>query len=361
VSKVSSVIGDNIKVSLFGESHGSVVGATIHGLESGIKIDYEFIKHQMNLRKANDNLSTARVEEDEVKFISGVFNDFTTGAPLTVVIENKNVNSKDYPKMFRPSHADYTQELKYKGYQDYRGGGHFSGRLTAPIVALGSIAISILKNKNIKIGSHIKNIHNILDDNINFNELDNYFNYVNNEIFPVLNLNKKEEMIKEIKTIKEDLDSVGGIIETVISLPSSIGEPFFDSLESKISQYLFSVPGLKGIEFGLGFDFAKYRGKEVNDELVNDGEVRTLTNNNGGINGGISNSMPIVFRCVLKPTPSILKEQRSIDENFNNTILEIKGRHDPCIVRRARVVIDSLVALCLLDLISINEGKKWMC
>ena len=358
---MSSVIGDNIKVSLFGESHGSVVGATIHGLESGIKIDYEFIKHQMNLRKANDNLSTARVEDDEVKFISGVFNDFTTGAPLTVVIENKNVNSKDYPKMFRPSHADYTQELKYKGYQDYRGGGHFSGRLTAPIVALGSIAISILKNKNIKIGSHIKNIHNILDDNINFNDLDNYFNYVNNEIFPVLNLNKKEEMIKEIETIKEDLDSVGGIIETVISLPSSIGEPFFDSLESKISQYLFSVPGLKGIEFGLGFDFAKYRGKEVNDELVNDGEVRTLTNNNGGINGGISNSMPIVFRCVLKPTPSILKEQRSIDENFNNTILEIKGRHYPCIVRRARVVIDSLVALCLLDLISINEGKKWMC
>ena len=358
---MSSVIGDNIKVSLFGESHGSVVGATIHGLESGIKIDYEFIKHQMNIRKANDNLSTARVEEDEVKFISGVFNDFTTGAPLTVVIENKNVNSKDNPKMFRPSHADYTQELKYKGYQDYRGGGHFSGRLTAPIVALGSIAISILKNKNIKIGSHIKNIHNILDDNINFNDLDNYFNYVNNEIFPVLNLNKKEEMIKEIETIKEDLDSVGGIIETVISLPSSIGEPFFDSLESKISQYLFSVPGLKGIEFGLGFDFAKYRGKEVNDELVNDGEVRTLTNNNGGINGGISNSMPIVFRCVLKPTPSILKEQRSIDENFNNTILEIKGRHDPCIVRRARVVIDSLVALCLLDLISINEGKKWMC
>ena len=358
---MSSVIGDNIKISLFGESHGSVVGATIHGLESGIKIDYEFIKHQMNLRKANDNLSTARVEEDEVKFISGVFNDFTTGAPLTVVIENKNVNSKDYPKMFRPSHADYTQELKYKGYQDYRGGGHFSGRLTAPLVALGSIAISILKNKNIKIGSHIKNIHNILDDNINFNDLDNYFNYVNNEIFPVLNLNKKEEMIKEIGTIKEDLDSVGGIIETVISLPSSIGEPFFDSLESRISQYLFSVPGLKGIEFGLGFDFAKYRGKEVNDELVNDGEVRTLTNNNGGINGGISNSMPIVFRCVLKPTPSILKEQRSIDENFNNTILEIKGRHDPCIVRRARVVIDSLVALCLVDLISINEGKKWMC
>ena len=160
---MSSMIGDNIKVSLFGESHGSVVGATIHGLESGIKIDYEFIKHQMNLRKANDNLSTSRVEDDEVKFISGVFNDFTTGAPLTVIIENKNVNSNDYPKMFRPSHADYTQELKYRGYQDYRGGGHFSGRLTAPLVALGSIAISILNNKNIKIGSHIKNTANKLN------------------------------------------------------------------------------------------------------------------------------------------------------------------------------------------------------
>ena len=355
------MIGDNIKVSLFGESHGSVVGATIHGLESGIKIDYEFIKHQMNLRKANDNLSTARVEEDEVKFISGVFNDFTTGAPLTVVIENKNVNSNDYPKMYRPSHADYTQELKYRGYQDYRGGGHFSGRLTAPLVALGSIAISILNNKNIKIGSHIKNIHNILDDNVDFNDLDCYFNYVNNEIFPVLNSKKKEEMKKEIEIAKDNLDSVGGIIETVISLPSSIGEPFFDSLESKISHYLFSVPGVKGIEFGLGFDFAKYRGKEVNDELVNDNKIRTLTNNNGGINGGISNNEPVVFRCVLKPTPSIMKEQRSIDENYNNTTLEIKGRHDPCIVRRARVVIDSLVALCLLDLISFNEGKKWMC
>lgn len=358
---MSSVIGDNIKISLFGESHESVVGATIHGLEAGIKIDYEFIKHQMNLRKANDNLSTGRQESDEVKFISGVFNDFTTGTPLTVIIENKNVNSNDYPKMFRPSHADYTQELKYKGFQDYRGGGHFSGRLTAPLVALGSIAISILNSKNIKIGSHIKDIHNIKDDDVNFNDLDNYFNYVNNEIFPVLNKDKKELMIKEIENVKKEQDSIGGIIETVIKLPHSIGEPFFNSLESKLSQYLFSVPGVKGIEFGLGFDFAKFKGSEVNDEFIKDEKVRTLTNNNGGINGGISNGEPIIFRCVLKPTPSILKEQRSIDENFNNTTLEIKGRHDPCIVRRARVVIDSLVALCLSDLISVYEGKKWMC
>ena len=357
---MSSMIGDNIKVSLFGESHGECVGASIHGLEAGIKIDYEFVKHQMNLRKANDNLSTNRQEEDEVKFISGVFNDFTTGAPLTVLIENKKANSNDYPKMFRPSHADLVSEYKYYGYQDYRGGGHFSGRLTAPLVALGSIAISILKSKNINIGSHIKSIHNIYDEDVNFSDLDSYFNYVNEEVFPVLNKEKKDLMIKEIEMAKEELDSVGGIIETVVTLPSSIGEPFFDSLESKLSHYLFSVPGVKGVEFGLGFDFAKYKGSEVNDAIINDGNIRTLTNNNGGINGGVSNNEPLVFRVVLKPTPSIYKAQRSVDKNFNNTMLEIKGRHDPCIVRRARVVIDSLVALCLLDLISINEGKKWM-
>ena len=189
---MSSMIGDNIKVSLFGESHGECVGASLHGLEAGIKIDYEFIKHQMELRKANDNLSTNRQEEDEVKFISGVFNDITTGAPLTVLIENKKANSNDYPKMFRPSHADLVSEYKYHGFQDYRGGGHFSGRLTAPLVALGSIAISVLKDKNINIGSHIKCIHNVYDEDVNFNDLDSYFNYVNEEVFPILNKEKKD-------------------------------------------------------------------------------------------------------------------------------------------------------------------------
>ena len=357
---MSSIIGENIKISLFGESHGPLVGATIHGLKSGIKINEDFIKHQMKLRQANDELSTSRKEEDEVKFVSGVLNGYTTGAPLTVIIENKNVRSEDYPKMFRPSHADYTQELKYNGYQDYRGGGHFSGRLTAPLVALGSLAIDILNSQGIKIGSHIKSIHNVYDEEIDFNNLDEYFNLVNNEIFPVLNLEKKSLMKEEIKTAKDNLDSVGGIIETVISNLVAIGEPFFDSLESKISQYIFSVPGVKGIEFGLGFDFAKYYGSEINDEFYYDGQVKTRTNNNGGINGGISNGMPIVFKTVLKPTPSIGKTQHTIDDNMNNVELEIKGRHDPCIVRRARVVIDSLVALALLDLISINEGRKWM-
>ena len=357
---MSSIIGENIKISLFGESHGPLVGATISGLEAGIKIDEEFIKKQMEFRQANDSISTSRREQDKVNIVSGVYNGYTTGSPLTIIIENKDIKSEDYPKMYRPSHSDYVAELKYRGFQDYRGGGHFSGRLTAPLVALGSIAIKILEKKNILIGSHIQNIHNIKDVNVDFNNLDEYFSKVNSDIFPVLDGNKKELMLKEIQNAKDNLDSVGGVIETIIQMNPSIGEPFFNSLESKISQYLFSVPAVKGIEFGLGFDFAKYSGKEVNDEFINDKGIRTLTNNNGGINGGISNGMPIVFKVVIKPTPSIGLEQKSINENYENINLNIKGRHDPCIVRRARVVIDSLVALALLDLISLSEAKKWM-
>ena len=357
---MSSVIGENIKVSLFGESHGPLVGAIINGIEAGIKIDLDFINHQMKLRQANDELSSSRQEEDKVVFVSGVFNGYTTGAPLTLIIENKNVRSEDYPKMFRPGHADLSAEYKYRGYQDYRGGGHFSGRLSAPLVALGAIAIQVLHNKGIVIGSHIKSIHNIYDEEIDFTKLAEYFLRVNNLTFPVLNSESKEKMIEEIKNAKERKDRVGGVIETVVNLPSSIGEPFFDSLESKLSHYVFSVPGVKGIEFGLGFDFAKYYGSEVNDQIVKDEEVHTITNNNGGINGGISNGMPLVFRTVLKPTSSIGVTQRSVDEHFENVELNIKGRHDPCIVRRARVVIDSLVALAILDLVTINEGKKWM-
>ena len=357
---MSSIIGENIKVSLFGESHGPLVGATIDGLEAGIKIDLDFIKHQMKLRQANDELSSDRQEEDNVIFVSGVFNGYTTGAPLTVIIENKNVRSEDYPKMFRPGHADLSAEFKYHGYQDYRGGGHFSGRLTAPLVALGAIAIQILHSKSIVIGSHIKSIHNVNDEEIDYSKLAEYFLRVNNLVFPVLNSEAKEKMMEEIKIAKEKKDSVGGVIETVVSMIPSFGEPFFNSLESKLSQYIFSIPGVKGIEFGLGFDFAKYYGSEVNDEIINDKNVHTITNNNGGINGGISNGMPLVLRTVLKPTSSIGLTQKSVDEHFENVELNIKGRHDPCIVRRARVVIDSLIALALLDLAAINEGKKWM-
>ena len=348
---MSDILGYSLKLMVFGESHGPVVGASISGLPSGIKIDEDFINLQLNKRKANDELSTQRQEDDNFHIVSGVYNGYTTGTALTIIIENKKHNSNDYKeKEFRPGHADYTAELKYQGYQDHRGGGHFSGRLTAPIVAICAIIISYLKEKNIKIGSRILEIHGVKDDKvINIPEAINKFN---SEVFPTISEKKKELMKEEIINAKNNLDSVGGVIETyVIGIKGGIGNPFFDSLESNIAHALFSIPGLKGLEFGLGFGFKDLYGSEANDQFRFDGShVTTLTNHNGGINGGISNGMPLVLRSVIKPTPSIGKKQLTISSlDSQNTELEIKGRHDPCIVRRARVVIDSLVAFALLD------------
>ena len=348
---MSDVLGNSLKLMVFGESHGPLVGASISGLPSGIKIDEGLISSQLNKRKANDQLSTSRQEDDNFHIVSGVFNGYTTGTTLTIIIENKKQNSNDYKeKEFRPGHADYTGELKYGGYQDHRGGGHFSGRLTAPIVAICSIIISYLKTKNIEIGSRILEIHGIKDDEIT--DINLAIKKFNSEVFPAISEVKKELMKEEIIKAKENLDSVGGIIETyVVGLQGGIGNPFFDSVESNISHALFSIPGLKGLEFGLGFGFKDLYGSEANDPLrVEDNKIITLTNNNGGINGGITNGMPIVLRSVIKPTPSISRKQLSVEANLlKNTEIEIKGRHDPCIVRRARVVIDSLVAFALLD------------
>lgn len=348
---MSDVLGNSLKLVVFGESHGPVVGATLSGLPSGIKIDHKFIASQLNKRKANDELSTQRQEDDEYHIISGVFNDYTTGTALTIIIENKKQHSHDYKeKQYRPSHADYTAELKYKGYQDYRGGGHFSGRLTAPIVAVCSIILSYLKTKNIEIGSRILEIHGIKDDVVK--DIPSAINKFNSEIFPTISEKKKELMEDEIIKARNNLDSVGGVIETFVNgLEGGIGNPFFDSIESNIAHALFSIPGLKGLEFGIGFEFKNLFGSEANDQLrVENQKVFTLTNNNGGINGGITNGMPLVLRSVIKPTPSISKSQLSISGSpLNNSDLEIKGRHDPCIVRRARVVIDSLVGFALLD------------
>ena len=348
---MSDVLGNNLKLVIFGESHGPLVGATISNLPSGIKIDEEFIYSQLEKRKANDELSTSRQEEDIFHIVSGVYNGYTTGTALTVLIENKKQHSSDYQeKIIRPGHADYTCQLRYNGFQDHRGGGHFSGRLTAPLVVIGSIIISYLKSKNIKIGSRILEIHGVRDDEIH--ELDSSIDKFNNEVFPTISESKKELMKKEILKAKENSDSVGGIIETyVLGLEGGIGNPFFDSIESSIAHALFSIPGVKGIEFGEGFNFSKLLGSEANDSFrIVDNKVVTTTNHNGGINGGITNGMPLVIRSVIKPTPSISKKQNTIDlDKMENKEIEIKGRHDPCIVRRARVVIDSLVAFSLLD------------
>ncbi len=363
---MGSIIGDNIKLSLFGESHGEGVGVVIDGLPAGIKIDFTFMNEQLEKRKSFAALSTLRKESDNVEILSGVFNGITTGAPLTIFIKNENQKSEHYnllKDIARPGHADLSANLKYHGYQDYRGGGHFSGRLTAPLVAAGSIALKILAEKGVKIGTRIKSIHNICDIDLDLNEAEALIDKWNNLLFPVTCDKISEKMQKEILTARENFDSVGGILESVI-LPNDLilGEPFFSSVESKIASYLFSIGGVKGVEFGLGFDFAKNFGSEVKDEWeYQNQKLVSLHNYNGGLNGGITNSQPIVVRCVIKPTPSIYLEQKSV--NFNtkeNVNLKINGRHDPAIIHRARVVVDSLIALALLDMCSYRYGNEWL-
>ncbi len=362
---MSSITGKNIQISLFGESHGSMIGVTIDGLKSGLKLDIDYIYNELEKRKSLKNISTPRKEADEFEIVSGYYNGYTTGTPLTILIKNENTKSKDYqPTLLRPGHADYTAYLKYQGYQDYRGGGHFSGRLTAGIVIAGAICKQILENKGILIGSHIKQIYNIYDYNFNTDKqiLKNEILEMNNKLFPVLDNSKEKEMIELIENIKIKKDSVGGIIETaIINIEGGIGEPFFDSIESTLSSLIFSIPAVKGIEFGKGFGFADIYGSQANDSLYYEEGINTKTNNNGGINGGITNGMPIIFKTVIKPTPSIAIEQHTVDiSNNTNTTIQINGRHDPCIVHRARVVIDSMVAMGLLDLIIQRYGYQWM-
>lgn len=363
---MSSIIGEQIKISLFGESHGKYVGVTLHGLPGGIKIDYDFLNRMMKKRKSIKELSTSRNEKDKVLFISGVFNGYTTGTPLTILIKNNNQNSSEYENMksiARPGQIDYVAYLKYHGFQDYRGSGHFSGRLTAPLVAIGSIALSILQRKGIKIGSHLYAVHNIEDTKLKGDDLEKEINKWNNSTFPTINNRKAKLMKDEIINAKQNGDSLGGIVETVILTNDiTIGEPFFDSLESKLSEYIFSIGGIKGIEFGYGFEFSKKLGSEVKDEWqIKDGKIQSTHNYNGGINGGISNHQPIIFRCVFKPTSSIKCEQKTVDFiNNKNVTLSLKGRHDPAIVHRGLVVINALTALALLDLCAIRYGNEWL-
>lgn len=354
---MKNTIGKHISCTIFGESHGSAIGVTLDGLPAGIAIDEQFIAAQGEKRKAKGRISTQRHEADIPHIISGVFEGYTTGTPLTILIQNSDQHSADYEKTknrLRPSHADYTADVKYLGYQDYRGGGHFSGRITAPLVAAGAIAIQILADMGIYIGSHIMKCHGVSDDAFasDIDLLNKQVAKLQTAAFPVINENAQREMTAEIEQAAANGDSVGGIIESaVINLPAGIGEPFFDSLESIIAHYLYSIPAVKGVAFGLGFGFSDYTGSEVNDALAyKDGVVITKTNNNGGINGGISNGMPIVIQTCVKPTPSIYKEQDTINKQTKQTEkLIINGRHDPAIIHRACVVVDSVLALAVLD------------
>lgn len=364
---MKNTFGNNLQVTLFGESHGEAIGIVIDGLSAGIPLQLDFIQQQLEKRKAKGRISTQRREADEIHIMSGFFNGYTTGSPLCIMIQNTNTRSKDYSNLktrLRPSHADYTAEVKYEGYQDYRGGGHFSGRLTAPLVAAGAIALQILNNKGIQIASHIKTLHHIEDFAFASTEtaLSSQITQLQNKPFPVIDEEKGKEMIAYIEKTASEGDSVGGIIESCIyHFPAGLGEPFFDSIESKLSHALFAIPAVKGVSFGSGFQFATMHGSEANDPLYYDDGVKTRTNHNGGINGGISNGMPIMINTVIKPTPSIYKEQETIDaKTKETTMLKIEGRHDPAIIHRACVVVDSMLALAILDLYLEHNATKTM-
>lgn len=356
--------GSALTVTLYGESHGEEIGAVLGGLAPGIKIDEEYINSKLSLRKASGDVSTGRKEADEFKIVSGVFNGYTTGAPLCITVKNLNVKSKDYSDLKiipRPSHADYSAEMKYQGYQDYRGGGHFSGRCTVALVAVGAIVAKALEEKGVFIATHIKNLHGIEDRD--YIDLSNDISALSNKAFPVLDEDKEKLMKDEILKVKTDGDSVGGVLETVVvGLPVGVGEPWFDSVESVLSHAMFSIPAVKGVEFGMGFGFKDLLGSEANDPFQIKGDtVTTKTNNNGGINGGITNGMPILFRVAVKPTPSIYKSQESVNlKTKENTSLVINGRHDPAIIHRARVVVDMMTALSLGDLLTVKFGTDYL-
>ena len=360
---MKNTFGNNMTLTLFGESHGKAIGCVIDGISPGITVDEEFISSQMEKRKGIGSISTKRREKDEVKILSGVFEGKTTGTTICLMIENVDTKSKDYSKtmsLARPGHADYTAECKYHGFQDYRGGGHFSGRLTAPLVAAGAIALSALKEKGIEIGTHIAKCGAISDRN--FEDYKEDIRSLSFAEMPMLSEEAANETVSYIESVAKDGDSVGGVLETaVIGMPKGVGEPWFDTAESMLAHALFSIPAVKGIEFGKGFAFSDMKGSEANDSFrVSDGEIVTATNNNGGINGGITNGMPIIFSCAVKPTPSIYKKQDTVDfKKKENSILQIEGRHDPAIIHRARVVVDSITALTLCDLLIGRYGTDY--
>ncbi len=336
---MKNTIGNSLTVTLFGESHGEAIGAVLDGMPSGIEVDDGFIASQLSRRRPKDQTSTPRQEKDEFSILSGVFKGHTTGTPICITIPNADTHSADYGEMqykMRPSHADYTANCRYGGFQDYRGGGHFSGRITAALVAAAALVIPALNKKGIEINTDILNIGGETD---------------------------KEKMRQKILEARQDGDSVGGTLETVVTgMPTGVGEPWFDTVEGMLSHAIFSIPAVKGVEFGLGFRFADKLGSEANDQMyVEEDTVKCYTNNNGGVLGGITNGMPIIFRAVIKPTPTISKEQKTVDiSTMSDTTLSARGRHDPCIVHRAAVVVESVTALVLADILTAKFGTDWL-
>ena len=333
---MASIFGKNVKISIFGQSHSAAIGVVIDGLPAGIKLEQEKLQSFLDRRAPGQSrYTTARKEGDRPEFLSGLVDGTTCGAPLAAVIRNTNTRSSDYDNIRdvpRPGHADYTAHIKYGGFEDVSGGGHFSGRLTAPLCVAGGIALQILEQKGVSVSASILEIGG-----------------------------SREDPFGKIEEARREGDSVGGVIQcTAEGLPPGIGEPMFDGLENRIAQAVFAIPAVKGIEFGRGFEAARLRGSENNDQFCYDGErVRTRTNNHGGILGGISSGMPVVFRVAIKPTPSISIEQDSISySREENVRIAVRGRHDPCIVPRAVPCVEAACALAIYDLMLEGEKKQ---
>jgi len=357
---VSGIWGKNVQVSVFGESHGTAIGITINGLPPGLEIDMDRVLFEMARRAPGKNeLTTSRKEKDLPEILSGFLNGKTTGAPLTAIIRNSNTRSKDYSllkNVMRPGHADYSSRIRYAGHNDHRGSGHFSGRITAPLVFAGAICKQWLQQNGVTVGAHIQSIGSIEDERYTDHKeitLDQVEKFKHQQL-PLFNRDKAEEIRRLILEAKEDGDSVGGIVETfVLGIPAGYGNPFFDSVESTLAHLVFAVPAIKGIEFGTGFDITKMRGSEANDEYYYDENrtVKTRSNNNGGIIGGITHGMPVVFRSAVKPPASITKKQQTINiDEGKEAELSVEGRHDPCIVPRVLPVLEAVTALGLMDL-----------
>ncbi len=362
---MKNTFGQSVSVTLFGESHGAEIGAVLDGMAPGVPVDTALIDACLARRRPSDNLSTARREADAYRIVSGVKDGYTTGAPIAILIPNSDTRSGDYAAMTdlaRPNHADYTAYCKYHGFEDSRGGGHFSGRLTAPLVALGAIAMTALSMRDITVGAHIAALGGEYDRAFSLDPKEE-IKVLKTAPFPVLDAEAGERMKACVLQAKTEGDSVGGVVECAVTgVPAGVGEPWFDAVESVLSSALFAIPAVRGVEFGDGFGICEMRGSEANDafRMVN-GRVETVTNHSGGVQGGITNGMPIVFRTAIKPTPTIAKEQDTIDfVKGENATLAARGRHDPAIVHRACPVVEAVTALVMCDVLAGRYGTDWV-
>ena len=361
-----STWGNNLQLTIFGESHGPAIGVVVDGLPIGLSVDEEAVARDMARRApGQDPTATARREADRVRIVSGLYRGHTTGAPLCGLIENTNVRSGDYEAMqrlMRPGHADYAGYVKYRGMNDPRGGGHFSGRLTAPLVFAGALCRQALAARGIEVGAHIASIAEVEDAPMDPVGVDaQTLRALRDARFALLDPAREAAMRARVEEARLAGDSVGGSIEVAaVGVPAGLGAPFFDSLESTLAHLLFSIPAVKGVAFGDGFGLCAMRGSGANDAMrVQDGRVTCETNHNGGVTGGITNGMPVVCRVAVKPTPSIARPQRTVDVScMADAQIEIRGRHDPCIVPRAVPVVESAMLLALMDLLLEEETRE---